>query len=85
LDGENTGIFVYDSEVLKDETVVASKRSISLPNVSAAWTKIADLARAIDEPGYKIRVRDQAGGIVILVGVAALRRCADAIPERHFE
>ena len=78
-------MLVYDFEVLKGETVVASKRSIALPNVSAAWTKIANLAKAIDEPGYKIRVRDQAGGIVILIGVAALRCCADAISRRHFE
>ena len=82
---ENTIMLVYDFEVLKGETVVASKRSIALPNVSAAWTKIANLAKAIDEPGYKIRVRDQAGGIVILIGVAALRCCADAISRRHFE
>ncbi len=71
--------------MLKGETLVASKRSINLPNVGAAWTSIANLAKAIDEPGYKIRVKDQAGGIVILIGVAALRRCADALSRRHGE
>src|SRR5208282_1905610 len=71
----DAGMFVYDFEVLKGDTVVASKRSIALPDVSAAWPKIANLAETIEEPGYKIRVRDQAGGIVILIGVAALRIC----------
>jgi hypothetical protein len=70
---------VYDFEVLKGETVVASKRSTVLPDVSAAWPKIASLAKAIDEPGYKIRVKDSAGGIVILIGVAALQLYADAV------
>jgi hypothetical protein len=72
-------MFVCDFEVLKDEVVVASKRSIALPDVSAAWPKIASLAKAIDEPGYKIRVKDSAGRIVILIGVAALRLHADAV------
>lgn len=71
-------MFVYDFEVLKGEKVVASKQSIALPDVSAAWPKIAALAKSIDGPGYKIRVKDQAGGIVILIGVAALRRSAAA-------
>ena len=72
-------MFVCDFEVLKGEAVVASNRSIALPDVSAAWPKIASLAKAIDAPGYKIRVKDSAGGIVILIGVAALRLCADAV------
>ena len=69
--------------MLNGETLVASKRSINLPNVGAVWTKIAKLAEAIDEPGYKIRVKDQSGGIVILIGIAALRRCADALSRRY--
>ena len=65
--------------MLKGETVVASKRSIVSPDVSAAWPMIASLAKAIDEPGYRIRVKDWAGGIVILIGVAALRLYAEAV------
>jgi hypothetical protein len=38
-------MFVYDFEVLKDETLVVSKRSIALPDVSAAWRNIANLAK----------------------------------------
>lgn len=68
---------VYDFEVLKDGAVIAAKQSVALPDLSAAWPKIANLARAFNEPGCKIRVKDEFGGIVILIGVVALRRYAD--------
>ena len=69
----------YDFEVLKGETVIVAERSIVLPELAAVWSKIAELARAVEEPaGCKIRVKDQAGRIVILVGVATARGAADA-------
>ena len=67
---------VYEFEVLKDGAVIAAEQAIALPDTSAAWPKVAELAKTFDEPGHKIRVRDEAGGIVILIGVAALHRCA---------
>jgi hypothetical protein len=70
---------VYDFEVLKDGAVIAAKQAIALPDTSAAWPKVAELAKSFDEPGHKIRVRDEAGGIVILIGVATLRRCGNAL------
>ena len=70
---------VYDFEVLKDGGVVAAERTIALPDTSAAWPKIAELANAFDKPGHKIRVKDEAGGIVILIGVAALRHSMNAV------
>jgi hypothetical protein len=76
-------MLVYDFEVLKDEALVASMRSIRLPDVGATWTMILALAKSIDEPGHKIRVKDQAGGIVILIGIVALRHCADTLSQRN--
>ena len=70
---------VYDFEVLKDGGVVAAERTIALPDTSAAWPKIAELAKTFHEPGHKFRVNDEAGGIVILIGVATLRRSANAV------
>ena len=70
---------VYDFEVLKDGAIIAAEQAIALPDASAAWPKIAELTKTFDQPGHKIRVRDEAGGIVILIGVAALRRCANVI------
>ena len=71
---------VYDFEVLTDGAVIAATRTIALPDTSAAWPKIAELAKRFDEPGYKICVRDEAGGIVILIGVVTLRRFPYAVP-----
>jgi hypothetical protein len=65
---------VYDFEVLKDGAVIAAEQTVALPDTSAAWPKIAELAKTFDEPGHNIRVKDEAGGIVILIGVTALRR-----------
>ena len=70
---------VYDFEVLKDGGVIAAEQTVALPDTRAAWPKIAELVKAFDEPGHKIRVKDEAGGIVILIGVAALRHCANGV------
>ena len=60
----------YNFKALKDGGVIASKQTLALPGTSAAWPKIAKLANTFDELGYKIPVRDETGGIVILIGVA---------------
>ena len=70
---------VYDFEVLKDGGVVAAERTIALPDTGAAWPKIVELAKTFDEPGHKIRVKDEAGGIVILIGVVTLRHFTKAV------
>jgi hypothetical protein len=56
----------------EDGGVIASKQTLALPDTSAAWPKIAKLANTFDEPGYKIPVWDETGGIVILIGAATL-------------
>jgi hypothetical protein len=37
----------YDFEVLKDGAVIAAKQTIALPDPSAAWPKIAQLAKHV--------------------------------------
>jgi hypothetical protein len=68
----------YDFEVLKDGAVIAAEQTIALPDTGAAWPKLAELAKTF-EPGHKIRVKDEAGGIVILIGVVTLRRSANVV------
>ena len=63
----------YDFEVLKDGVVI-DIQSIHLPHIRFAWPEIIRLARRFRGPGHKIRVKDDAGGIVILTGVDAVRR-----------
>jgi hypothetical protein len=70
---------VYDFEVLKDGAVIAARQTIALPDATAAWPKIAELAKTFDGPGHKFRVKDEAGRIVILIGGVTLRRSANAI------
>ena len=48
---------VYDFEVLKDGVVIAAEQTVALPDTRAAWPKIAELAKAFDEPGHKIPSR----------------------------
>ena len=69
---------LYDIEVLRDGAVVAARRSIEMQDTRDAWPEIAALAKRFDQPGCKIRVKDQSGRIVILTGVAAMRRHAPA-------
>jgi hypothetical protein len=63
---------LYDFEVLMDGAVVAAERDVRLFDPRAAWPEIARLARRHDEPGCKIRVKDEFGRIVILTGVASV-------------
>ena len=63
----------YAFEVLNDGAVIVGSHTMVLPNLAAVWSRIADLAREVEGPGYKIRVKDETGGIVILVGAATAR------------
>jgi len=67
----------YQFEVLKGEEVISSELSVPLHNTRAAWPKIAKLAKSINLPGCRIRVREQSGATIILVGVVVAMRYAD--------
>jgi hypothetical protein len=56
---------LYDFEVVKDGSVIQTQ-TVHLPHISHAWPAISRLAGRFSQRGHKIRVRDQAGGIVIL-------------------
>ena len=63
----------YDLEVLRDDEIVAAERFV-LADSRDLWSRIARMAKHVDEPGCQIRVTEEAGGIAILIGVAAARR-----------
>ncbi len=67
---------LYDFEVLMDGAVVAGERAVLLNDARAAWAEVERLARRNDQPGRKIRVKDESGRIVILTGVASVLRLA---------
>ena len=60
----------YDFVVLKGDETIAAKKSISLPDLKAAWRHVTELARRIDEPGSRICVTNPAGEVEILAGVS---------------
>ena len=49
-------------------------RSLRLPDIDAVWGQIAAIAHARDAEGRHIRVTNEAGGIVVLVGASTARR-----------
>ena len=50
---------LYQFEVLKGEEVISAEPAVPLYNTKAAWPKIAKLAKSINLPGCRIRVREQ--------------------------
>ncbi len=67
----------YDLEVLRDDEIVAAE-CLVVTDSRDLWSRIARMAEHVDEPGCQIRVTDEAGGIAILIGVAAARRSFEA-------
>ncbi len=49
-----------------------------MPELKSAWSVVTEMALSASEAGCRIRVTDEAGAIVILIGVAAARRHANA-------
>jgi len=64
---------LYDFETLKDGAVEES-RAVRFPDVAAAWS----MAAAVDDAGFRTHLRDDAGRIVILTGVATVGRLTQA-------
>jgi hypothetical protein len=62
----------YDFEVLDGDETVARLQSI-VEGANSLWPRIKELASA-HSPGCQIRVIDQSGEMVMLVGVTAARR-----------
>ena len=69
---------LYNFEVLSGEDIVAVQHSVPLHDTKAAWPKIAKIAKSISLPGCRIRVREQSGAIVILIGAATAQRYAES-------
>lgn len=68
----------YDFEVLQGYDVIVAETSVRLDSSRAAWPKIIDMAKTLDSPGCRIRVREHSGGgTIILIGAAAVRRYPD--------
>jgi hypothetical protein len=67
----------YDFEVLQGDDVIAAERAVALDDSRAAWPKVIGLAKGLPSQGCRIRVREQEGDTIILIGAAAARRYPD--------
>ena len=67
---------LYDFEVLNGEEIIAAEPAVPLCDARAAWPKIAKIAKKITLPGCRIRVREQSGDTIILIGATAAQRYA---------
>jgi len=77
------GMVTYRFDVFdRDQTVVASQ-SVVFSNSRAVWPKVTELAWRVGESGGQIKVTDQAGRVVVLVGVNSARRASG--PSAAFE
>ena len=65
----------------RDMAITTVARSVALPNSVAVWPLIIKLAREIDAPGSQILVANDAGEVIIRVGIACARGLAHVQPE----
>jgi hypothetical protein len=59
---------------LSSEVGAPHERSITLRNTRPVWPRTAELAKTVHTPACFVRVKDQSGDTVILVGIASARR-----------
>ena len=72
----------YDFKVKKcDETIVAAQ-SIALPDMKSLWSEVVALTQSLNDAGSRIIVTNEAGEIVILVGVATASSLLNAPKEQ---
>jgi hypothetical protein len=64
----------YDFEVLKGDDIISAERRVALDDSRAAWPKILGIAKTLKLPGCRIRVREQQGDTIILIGASAACR-----------
>jgi hypothetical protein len=62
----------YYFQVLNGEETIAAGR-LAIQNARAIWPRLMELANGYS-PGCRIRVNDQSGETIILVGVTTARR-----------
>jgi hypothetical protein len=60
----------YIFEVLRGNEIIVAERLL-VTGLCDVWSRIARTAENVAETGCQIRVTEEAGGIAILIGVAA--------------
>jgi hypothetical protein len=63
----------YDFKLRREEETIVVFRSVALDDLRAVWAMVASMAGDVGDLGGRIVVTNQAGEVVILVGVATAR------------
>ena len=68
----------YDFEVWQGDRALHKVQGVELERPAHAWDRIGKLARRFDQPGCQIAVKDESGGLAILVGARTARQMLSA-------
>ena len=71
--GEKFVMTLYHFHMIEPHGLRREVQSLRLPDMGAVWREIGALAEVRGAEGRQIRVLNEAGGIVVLVGVATAR------------
>jgi hypothetical protein len=64
---------LYHFQILEHSGARRDVKSLRLPDMGAVWREIGALAQPRDAEGRQIRVLNEAGGIVVLIGALTAR------------
>ncbi len=68
----------YEFRVHRSDEQFVAAQSLTLPDVTSAWSEVVDIAHSMADIGSRIIVTNDRGEVVILVGVAELISRMDA-------
>ena len=71
----------YDFEVWQGDRALHSVKGVELERPEHAWDRIGKLARRFNAPGCHIAVKDETGGLAILVGPRTAQRMLSMSPD----
>lgn len=60
----------YEFKVQRSDDSFVAAQSLTLPDVTSAWSEVVEIAHSMADIGSRIIVTNDRGEIVILVGVA---------------
>jgi hypothetical protein len=81
MTAEECNMIKFDFMVqTRDMAIVTVARSVAVPDSIAVWPIIVKLAHKIDEPGSLILVANEAGEVIIRIGIAYARNLAPLQP-----
>jgi hypothetical protein len=63
----------YDFEVWQGDRALRRMKGVEVEQPVHAWDRVGKLAARFNEPGCRIAVKDESGGLTILVGARTAR------------